>query len=104
MSVCYFIHLALIMETSISFKENRCFTHQVSKFEESPSSKSLPFSLITNCKEVMKIRKIVKKLMQRCERLSKELETFVSDLMGKTDIEETEEGYITKQPKLLSKR
>ena len=34
----------------------------------------------------MKIRNIVKKLMQRCTKLAGELESFVVDLTSKTDI------------------
>ena len=66
--------------------------------------KSLSFNLITNCKEVMKIRNVVKRMMERCAKLSSELESFVSDLTSKTDIDDADKdkGYVTKQPSLLN--
>lgn len=68
------------------------------------NSKALPFYLITECKEVLRLRNNVRALMEKCQRISMELENFVADLSGKTCMDEGDDdrGYIVKQPELLS--
>lgn len=80
----------------------RDFSDLVSKFEK--NSKTLPYYLITECKEVIKLRNSVRALMEKCQRISVELGNFVADLAGKTMMEEDDNdlGYIVKQPGLLS--
>ena len=66
--------------------------------------KDLTFQLISACKEVLKIRAVVNKLMNNCTRIASEMETIVADITSKTVLEDsdTDKGYISKQPSILN--
>ena len=56
------------------------------------------------CKEVIRLRNNVRALMERCQRISGDMEAFIAELMGKYTIDEVrdgERGYIVKQPRLI---
>ena len=74
---------------------------QVAKFE---NAKDLNFQLITSCKEVLRIRSVVTKLMNNCKRIAQEMESIIADITSKTTLEEgdRDKGYIDKQPSLLN--
>lgn len=73
---------------------------QVAKFQ---TTKPLSYSLITRCWEIIQIREVVIRLMQRCEKISERLGSMVSALAGHVTVEELED-QITSQPKNLNPR
>jgi hypothetical protein len=74
---------------------------QVAKIE---NSKDLGFQLITSCKEVLRIRGVVTKLMNNCKRIASEMESIIADITSKTSLDERDKdkGYIDKQPEMLN--
>ena len=80
-----------------------CVFAQVAKFEHSDKV-SLPFTLITECKDMIRVRKTVKHLMERCERISGDLHNIISRLANKMSLEEGDQdlGCISRQPRLLN--
>ena len=74
---------------------------QITEFS---NNKGLAYDIISGCKEILRVRQVIVKLMQKCEGISKKMETVVSCLTKKTEVEESDDEMIqiTKQPKYLS--
>ena len=70
------------------------------------SSKGVGFNMIHGCKELIKIRDVILKLMQSCETLAEKMENQVSKLMSKTAMDQvdTDENSIITQPRLLNEK
>ena len=69
------------------------------KFTE---QKGLSLSLVSGCKELLKIRGVVNRLMKHCEQIAQDMESIVSALTSNTTISQKDcDGYITKQPDTL---
>ncbi|XP_056013599.1 SWI/SNF-related matrix-associated actin-dependent regulator of chromatin subfamily A containing DEAD/H box 1-like isoform X2 [Ostrea edulis] len=69
------------------------------------NNKALSYEIVSGCKEIFRVRQVILKLMQKCEGISKKMETVVSCLTKKTDIDESSDDesiQITKQPGNLS--
>lgn len=77
-----------------------CF-FQISEFS---NNKGLSYDIISGCKEILRVRQVILKLMQKCEGISKKMETVVSCLTKKTEVEDSDDEaiQITKQPQYLS--
>ena len=88
-------------EAIIAIRPFQDWQDLVAKLE---NAKDLTFQLITSCKEVLRIRGVVNKLMKNCNRIASEMETIIADITSKTSLEEgdSERGYIDKQPSLLN--
>lgn len=66
--------------------------------------KGLSLDIISGCKEIIKVRNVIIKLMQRCEKLSEKMENIVSYLTKNTELNDSDDKIeIKKQPELLNK-
>ena len=73
---------------------------QVLKFT---TTKGLSYDMISGCKEVIKMREVVIRLMQRCEKISSGMEKVVNNLLhSSTELEDGDQ--ITKQPSNLNQK
>lgn len=74
---------------------------QISQFS---NNKGLSYDIISGCKEILRVRQVILKLMQKCEGISKKMETVVSCLTKRTEVEDSDDEtiQITKQPQYLS--
>jgi len=73
---------------------------QVDKFV---GVKGLSFDLISGCREVIRIRDTVIRLMKKCEGIASTMQKVVSDLIhSHTQLDDS--NQITKQPRLLNER
>ena len=69
--------------------------------EKFVSVKGLTYDLISGCREVIRVRDIVIRLAQRCEKMTSTMEEVVSKLIhSNTHFED--ENYITEQPSNLN--
>ncbi|XP_061176212.1 SWI/SNF-related matrix-associated actin-dependent regulator of chromatin subfamily A containing DEAD/H box 1B-like [Saccostrea echinata] len=69
------------------------------------NNKALSYDIISGCKDILRVRQVIVKLMQKCEGISKKMETVVSCLTKKTEFDESSDDdsiQITKQPQNLS--
>lgn len=65
------------------------------------TTKGLSYEMISGCKEVIKMREVVIRLMQRCEKISSGMEEVVNNLLhSSTELEDGDQ--ITKQPSNLN--
>lgn len=65
------------------------------------TTKGISYDIISGCKEVIKMREVVVRLMQRCEKISSSMEKIVNHLLhSNTELED--EYQITKQPSNLN--
>ena len=70
-------------------------------------TKTIGLDIIRGCLEIIKVRNVITRLMQHCEKISKDMENIVSYLTKRSELEQAEEDdviKITKQPSLLSSR
>ena len=76
------------------------FIFQVIKFT---TTKGISYDIISGGKEVIKMREVVIRLMQRCEKISTSMEKVVHNLLhSSTELEDGEQ--ITKQPGNLNQK
>nr|XP_022344572.1 SWI/SNF-related matrix-associated actin-dependent regulator of chromatin subfamily A containing DEAD/H box 1B-like [Crassostrea virginica] len=88
-------------ELIISLRPFKTWNKLITEFS---NNKGLSYDIISGCKEILRVRQVIVKLMQKCEGISKKMETVVSCLTKKTEVEESDDEMIqiTKQPKYLS--
>ncbi|XP_070191467.1 SWI/SNF-related matrix-associated actin-dependent regulator of chromatin subfamily A containing DEAD/H box 1B-like isoform X2 [Littorina saxatilis] len=66
------------------------------------NAKSLSYSLVHGCYEIIQLRNVVVRLMKQCEQISGQMELVVSKLTGRLDGPHDDEDQVTTQPKLLN--
>lgn len=88
-------------EIIISLRPFNTWNKLISEFS---NNKGLSYDIISGCKEILRVRQVILKLMQKCEGISKKMETVVSCLTKKTEVEDSDDEaiQITKQPQYLS--
>ena len=60
---------------------------------------------MSSCKQIIKVRDDVKKLMLRCEKMSKDMEAIVTHITRSTELQENvEELKIRQQPSILNEK
>ncbi|XP_060069241.1 SWI/SNF-related matrix-associated actin-dependent regulator of chromatin subfamily A containing DEAD/H box 1B-like [Ylistrum balloti] len=65
--------------------------------------KGLTTDLIGGCREIIRVRDVIIRLMQKCEKISMEMERVVTYLTQQDSIDESDNRiHITKQPALLN--
>ncbi|CAG2252996.1 SMARCAD1 [Mytilus edulis] len=64
------------------------------------TTKGLSYDVIHGCNEIIRVRNVVIKLMEKCEKISKNMESIVSYLTNKQEIEDSDNDdiQIKKQP------
>ncbi|XP_052088062.1 SWI/SNF-related matrix-associated actin-dependent regulator of chromatin subfamily A containing DEAD/H box 1A-like isoform X5 [Mytilus californianus] len=64
------------------------------------TTKGLSYDVIHGCHEIIRVRNVVIKLMEKCEKISKNMESIVSYLTNKQELEEADNDdiQIKKQP------
>lgn len=88
-------------ESLIQMRPYQNWEDLAAKFEHCPQG-PLPFSLITECKDVLRVRKALHHLMKQCERLSGDLEKVVGALASKVTLADEDVDCITCQPSSLN--
>uniref|UniRef100_K1QBX6 DNA helicase n=1 Tax=Magallana gigas TaxID=29159 RepID=K1QBX6_MAGGI len=88
-------------EIIISLRPFNTWNKLISQFS---NNKGLSYDIISGCKEILRVRQVILKLMQKCEGISKKMETVVSCLTKRTEVEDSDDEaiQITKQPQYLS--
>ena len=64
-------------------------------------------SLVSGCRELLSTRRSVRRLMERCEKISSEMTDVISELTNHTQADDGEQensSYLMKQPSLLNSR
>lgn len=76
------------------------FTSWNNLVETFTSTRGLSYDVIHGCHEIIRVRNVVIKLMEKCEKISKDMESVVSYLTNKEDMDDAdeEEIQIKKQP------
>ncbi|XP_021366785.1 SWI/SNF-related matrix-associated actin-dependent regulator of chromatin subfamily A containing DEAD/H box 1-like [Mizuhopecten yessoensis] len=65
--------------------------------------KGITTDLIGGCREIIRVREVIIRLMQKCEKISAEMERVVTYLTQQDSIDESDNRiHITKQPALLN--
>jgi len=83
-----------------------CYLIGILQVEKIHSNNSIPSYLIQEGREVIRLRSTLQGLMERCNHISSELETFISDLASQKSVDslDTSRSYVLKQPGLLTSR
>ena len=84
-------------ELIMALKPFASWNNLVEKFT---TAKGLSYDVIHSSHEIIRVRNVVIKLMEKCERISKEMENVVSYLTSKGDMvdDDDDEIHIKKQP------
>ncbi|KAK3583927.1 hypothetical protein CHS0354_033713 [Potamilus streckersoni] len=87
-------------ELIISLRPFKSWETLVNKFT---TTKGLTYEVISGCRELIKIRVVVIRLMQKCEKISEQMEMQVAHLREKSSIDISDDDQITRQPAILNK-
>ncbi|KAK3091472.1 hypothetical protein FSP39_020046 [Pinctada imbricata] len=85
----------------------RPFSNYHSMVEVFQDNKAVGLDVIRGCMEIIRVREVIVRLMQRCEKISKDMENVVSYLTTRSELDENDDDdniRITKQPSLISER
>jgi len=67
------------------------------------TTKGISYDIISGCREIIRVRNVIIRLMKKCEKISGEMESIVSYLTRKNDMDDLDDQIqITKQPSLIS--